>query len=128
MGSIVGTGIFTLPFSVAKFGMAGLVGFVAATVGAIALAFIFASLSRRIPAQGGPYAYAREGFGDVAGFTNAWSYWCAAWPGNAGVVVCWVFFVEALFRGGPVRVGVKQPRAVDRHCLDRPVGGPPVRR
>ena len=58
MGSIVGTGIFTLPSAVAQYGMVGLVGFVAATAGAIALALIFASLSRRIPAQGSPYAYA----------------------------------------------------------------------
>ena len=97
MGSIVGTGIFTLPSAIAKFGSAGLVGFLIATIGAIALALVFASLSRIIPAQGGPYAYAREGFGDVAGFLNAFSYWCAAWPGNSGIVISWVFYVQALF-------------------------------
>lgn len=43
----------------------------------------------------------REGFGDVAGFINAWSYWCAAWPGNAGIVVSWVFYVQALFGWDP---------------------------
>ena len=42
MGSIVGTGIFTLPSTVAQYGMVGLVGFVFAAVGAIALALIFA--------------------------------------------------------------------------------------
>ena len=33
---------------------------------------MFASLSRRLPADGGPYAYARAAFGNLAGFSNAW--------------------------------------------------------
>jgi uncharacterized membrane protein required for colicin V production len=49
MGSIVGTGIFALPLAIAQYGMIGLVRFLGATVGAIALALIFASLSRLIP-------------------------------------------------------------------------------
>jgi APA family basic amino acid/polyamine antiporter len=102
MGSIVGTGIFTLQSAIAKYGMAGIVGFLIATVGAIALALVFASLSRIIPAQGGPYAYEQEGFGDGAGFMNAFSYWCAAWPGNAGIVLSWVFHVQALFGWSPL--------------------------
>jgi APA family basic amino acid/polyamine antiporter len=101
MGSIVGTGIFTLPSAIARFGMAGMAGFVIATIGAIALALVFASLARIIPAQGGPYAYAREGFGDLAGFLNAFSYWCAVWPGNAAIVISWVFYVQALFGWDP---------------------------
>lgn len=97
-GSIVGTGIFTLPSAIAKYGMVGLFGFFIATFGAIALGLVFARLSRAIPgAQGGPYAYARTGFGDVAGFINAFLYWCAAWPGNSGIVISWVFYVQALF-------------------------------
>lgn len=96
-GSIVGTGIFTLPSAIAKYGMIGLIGFFIATLGAIALALVFANLSKIIPAQGGPYAYARKGFGDVAGFMNAFLYWCAAWPGNSGIVISWVFYVQALF-------------------------------
>ena len=37
------------------------------TVGALVLALLFASLSRRLPADGGPYAYARVGFGNGLG-------------------------------------------------------------
>ena len=48
------------------------------TVGALALAVLFAALSRRLPADGGPYAYARAGFGNPVGFINAWSYWITA--------------------------------------------------
>lgn len=53
------------------YGWLGLIGLVVATMGAAALALVFASLSKRRPMQSGPYAYAREAYGDVAGFTNA---------------------------------------------------------
>src|SRR4051794_41845136 len=65
------------------------------TVGALALAVMFASLSRRLPADGGPYAYARAAFGNLAGFSNAWLYWITAWSGNAAIVVGW-----GLYGGG----------------------------
>lgn len=97
IGTVIGTGIFTLPAALAQFGIAGLVGFLLATVGAVAVAMVFGSLARLFPAPGGPYAYARKGFGDLAGFWNAFSYWCSAWPGNAGVAISWVFYVQALF-------------------------------
>jgi APA family basic amino acid/polyamine antiporter len=64
------------------------------TVGAVALALLFAALSRRLPADGGPYAYARVAFGNGIGFLNAWSYWITAWAGNAAIVTGWVFYVE----------------------------------
>ena len=56
-------------------------------VGALALAYMFAAMSRRLPADGGPYAYARVAFGNPTGFANAWSYWITAWAGNAAIVV-----------------------------------------
>jgi APA family basic amino acid/polyamine antiporter len=64
------------------------------TVGALALAMLFASLSRRLPADGGPYAYARVAYGNGVGFANAWSYWITAWAGNAAIAVGWVLYVE----------------------------------
>jgi len=97
MGSIVGTGIFTLPGSLAQYGPIAIVAFGIVSIGALALAMMFGSLSKRTPADGGPYAYAREAFGDFAGFTNAWSYWITAWAGNAAIVVSWVIYVQALF-------------------------------
>jgi len=97
VGSIIGTGIFTLPASLAKFGMVAILALVVVSVGALALALMFGSLAKRIPAAGGPYAYSRHYFGDFAGFTSAWPYWITCWAGNAGIVVGWVFYVEALF-------------------------------
>src|SRR5690242_8126518 len=94
MGSIIGVGIFNLPTSLAFYGPISLVAMALTTIGAIALALLFAALSRRLPADGGPYAYARAGFGNALGFANAWSYWITAWAGNAAIAVGWVLYVE----------------------------------
>jgi len=94
MGSIIGVGIFNLPSSLAGYGPISLVSMALTTVGAISLALLFASLSRRLPADGGPYAYARVAFGNGLGFANAWSYWITAWAGNAAIAVGWVLYVE----------------------------------
>jgi len=93
-GSIIGVGIFSLPYAVASYGPISLVAMGAATVGAVALAAMFAVMSRRMPAAGGPYAYARKAFGDGWGFSQAWLYWITAWAGNAAIAVGWVFYVE----------------------------------
>ncbi|GIJ47903.1 transporter [Virgisporangium aliadipatigenens] len=100
MGSIIGVGIFNLPTSLAAFGPISLVSMALTTVGALALALLFAALSRRMPADGGPYAYARAAFGDGVGFLNAWSYWITAWAGNAAIAVGWVLYVEVFVNTG----------------------------
>jgi APA family basic amino acid/polyamine antiporter len=94
VGSIIGVGIFNLPTSLAVYGPITLVSMALTTVGALALALLFAALSRRLPADGGPYAYARAAFGNPLGFANAWSYWITAWAGNAAIAVGWVLYVE----------------------------------
>lgn len=94
MGSIIGVGIFSLPYAVAGYGPISLFAMAVTTVGAVALAWMFAVMSRRLPAAGGPYAYARSAFGNGFGFSSAWSYWITAWAGNAAIAVGWVYYVE----------------------------------
>jgi basic amino acid/polyamine antiporter, APA family len=100
VGSIIGVGIFNLPTSLAGYGPITLVSMALTTVGALALALLFAALSRRLPADGGPYAYARAAFGNRLGFANAWSYWITAWAGNAAIAVGWVLYVEHFINTG----------------------------
>jgi APA family basic amino acid/polyamine antiporter len=100
VGSIIGVGIFNLPASLAGYGPISLIAMALTTIGALALAVMFASLSRRLPADGGPYAYARAAFGNLAGFSNAWLYWITAWSGNAAIVVGWVLYVEQFVNTG----------------------------
>src|SRR5262245_66268499 len=94
VGSIIGVGIFNLPGSLAQYGPISLFAMGLTTVGARVLAIMFASMSRRLPADGGPYAYARSAFGNLTGFSNAWLYWITAWSGNAAIVVGWVLYVQ----------------------------------
>jgi APA family basic amino acid/polyamine antiporter len=96
MGNIIGGGIFLLPASVAPFGTISLVSFGVLTVGAIALALVFGRLARRAPRTGGPYVYAREAFGDFAGFLAAWSYWITTWVSNAALAVAAVGYLDVL--------------------------------
>src|SRR6476659_2786440 len=105
VGSIIGVGVFNLPTSLAAYGPITLVSVAAASVGAIALALLFAALSRRLPADGGPDAYARAAFGNPLGFANAWSYWITAWAGNAAIAVGWVLYVEEFVNKGHNRLG-----------------------
>jgi APA family basic amino acid/polyamine antiporter len=105
IGSIIGVGIFNLPSSLAHYGPISIVSMALTTVGALSLALLFSSLSRRLPADGGPYAYARVGFGNGLGFANAWSYWITAWAGNAAIAVGWVLYVEEFVNTGHNRLG-----------------------
>jgi len=104
VGSIIGVGIFSLPYSLASYGPISLVALAVASVGALSFAALFAALTRRMPADGGPYAYARAAFGNVIGFGNAWTYWITAWAGNAAIAVGWVYYVEKFVNQDGARV------------------------
>lgn len=104
VGSIVGVGIFNLPTSLSSYGPISLISMGLTTIGALALALLFAALSRRLPAHGGPYAYARVAFGNRMGFLNAWSYWITAWAGNAAIAVGWVLYVEVFINKGEAKL------------------------
>ncbi|PSK96747.1 amino acid/polyamine/organocation transporter (APC superfamily) [Murinocardiopsis flavida] len=94
IGNVVGTGIFLLPANMARYGTVSILALGAVSIGALAIAMVFGRLGARVPASGGPYAYAREAFGEFAGFWNAWSFWITAWAGNAGIAVAWVGYVN----------------------------------
>src|SRR5437899_12719416 len=75
MGSIVGTGAFTLPISLAPYGAwLAILSFIVATIGALALAQVFGRLARRLPFGGGPYIYAWDAFGEPLGLLLACAY------------------------------------------------------
>lgn len=98
VGSIVGTGVFTMPAVLAGAGTMGIFVLAVIAVGAMLLAVLFGQLTRRVPnSDGGLYAYARHEFGDFAGYLVGWCYWIQTWAGNAAIVASWVFYVDALF-------------------------------
>ena len=106
IGSIIGTGVFTMPAVLAGAGTSSLIVLAVIAVGAMLLAALFGQLTRRVPnSDGGLYAYARHEFGDFAGYLTGWCYWVQAWAGNAAIVASWVFYVDALF-------GINHPSAM----------------
>jgi len=97
VGSMIGSGVFMLPASLAPYGAASLVGWGITLCGALLLAATCARLAVRWPCTGGPYAYARMAFGDAAGFGIAWSYWISIWSGLAAIAVAFAGSLGAIF-------------------------------
>ena len=88
--SMVGAGVFSLPQNMAE--IAGvdaiLTAWLITGTGILFLAGCFLHLSRIKPdLDSGIYTYAREGFGETAGFLSAWGYWLCATIGVVGYLV-----------------------------------------
>ena len=78
LNCIVGAGIFGLPSR--AFALAGTYSLVAYLVCAIVVGLIalsFAEVASRFRDTGGPYVYARDAFGPLAGFEVGWLLWLA---------------------------------------------------
>lgn len=95
-GSMIGSGVFLLPASLAPYGSISIIGWGLTAIGAMLLALLFAKLSSMVPRVGGPYAYTRLGFGDFAGFWIAWGYWISVWTGNAALAVALVSYLQGI--------------------------------
>ena len=88
--SMVGGGIFNIAQNMAS--TAGLAAVVLAWIitggGMVFLVLTFKMLSVRYPRLNqGLYQYAREGFGNYAGFNIAWGYWLCVALGNVAFVI-----------------------------------------
>jgi APA family basic amino acid/polyamine antiporter len=97
VGNMIGSGVYLLPASLAPLGWNSIFGWVLTIAGGLCLAFVFASLARRMPRAGGPYAYTRAAFGPGAGFMVAWSYWIGVWVGNAALATAGVSYLSVFF-------------------------------
>jgi APA family basic amino acid/polyamine antiporter len=87
IGNMIGSGIFLLPSSLAEYGGISILGWLFSGAGAIVLAIVFSRLSGLLPKTGGPYVYAKEGFGDFTGFLVGWGYWISILTTNAAIAV-----------------------------------------
>ena len=100
VGCMIGSGVFMLPTLLAPYGLLSFGGWIVAGTGSIALALVFGRLASRTTCNGGPYAYARQAFGDFTGFLMAWVYWLSFWIGIPVVAIAFVgylgVFVPAL--------------------------------
>lgn len=90
IGSMIGSGIFSLPQNMAASAGAGaiLIGWLITGVGMLSLALVYQTLSNRQPAlDNGVFAYARALGGEYLSFNSAWGYWISAWIGNVSYLV-----------------------------------------
>ena len=98
VGNMIGSGIFVLPATLAKYGSISLLGWLFTAAGALVLAKIFSNLSKiLVNKSGGPYVFAKEGFGDFIGFLVAWGYWISCWVVNAGIAVAIISALTIFF-------------------------------
>jgi APA family basic amino acid/polyamine antiporter len=93
IGNQIGSGIFLLPAALAPYQGYAVASWVVSAGGTLLLAITFARLARRIPHAGGPYAYARAGFGDFTGFFMGWGYWISCIATNAAIASASVSYV-----------------------------------
>ncbi|MEZ5319599.1 MAG: amino acid permease [Vicinamibacterales bacterium] len=100
MGNMIGSGVFLLPSNLAPFGGGiTLIGWGISTAGSLLLALVFARLARVRPAAGGPYAFTRAAFGDLAGFLVTWGYWISIWASLAALAVALVGYLHPFIPG-----------------------------
>jgi APA family basic amino acid/polyamine antiporter len=96
VGNSIGSGVFLLPASLAPFGLNSVIAWGFTASGAIALAIVFACLSRAYPQAGGPYAYVHLAFGPLTAFIVAWGYVISIWVGNAAIATGAVSYLTPL--------------------------------
>jgi len=95
MGNMIASALFMLPATLSYFGSISLLGWLFSGAGAICLALVYSWLSQLMPiANGGPYAYTREGLGDFAAFLVAWGYWISVWCANAAIAVAFISYLS----------------------------------
>jgi APA family basic amino acid/polyamine antiporter len=86
IGTMIGSGIFMLPVSLAPLGPNALVGWVVSIAGALSIAFAFARLSRN-GGGGGIQSYIEQAFGPVIAFLTTWAFWFSNWTSVAAVAI-----------------------------------------
>src|SRR5262249_47736741 len=100
VGSMVGSGIFSLPrtFGIATGPFGAIFAWCVAGGGMYTLARVFQTLAERKPdLDTGVYAYAKQGFGDYPGFLSAFGYWMGSCIGNLSYLVLIKSTVGAFF-------------------------------
>ena len=85
IGTVIGSGIFLLPSSLAPLGPNATIGWMISGLGAMCVAF---SLSRIIrPEGGGLQSYIEASLGPTAGFVASFAFWVSAWSAIAATAI-----------------------------------------
>ncbi len=85
VGTIIGSGIYLLPATLAKYGPNIVFAFLVTIGGTMCLALTFAKLAARMP--GGPFAYVGKAFGDLPAAITMWSYLVSQWTAITAIAL-----------------------------------------
>jgi APA family basic amino acid/polyamine antiporter len=108
VGNMVGTSVYTLPAALAAAcGPLGILAWGVTAFGYLFVALVYARLGPLYPRTGGPYVFAREAFGDFAGFLVVWSYWISSTVGNAAIALAVVGYVAGFSEALSTSLGAK---------------------
>lgn len=86
IGTMIGSGIFLLPASLAPYGVNAIAGWVVSGLGAVALAYSIGGLARG-SGSGGLQAYVERAFGPFIAFLTIFAFWISTWAALAAVAV-----------------------------------------
>ena len=104
-GSMVGSGIFLLPVSLGAAGSISILGWIAATGAALAIAGVFAWLAGAVPQARGLPDYVEAGLGPFFAVQTSATYWASCWIGLVPVAIAVAgavgYLVPALNGAGP---------------------------
>ena len=97
VGTIIGSGIFTLPAVLAPYGSNSFYGWGLGALGTLTIAFAFSHLAGRNPRLGGPHAYVDEAFGRFPALFVAWGYWISLWVSIAAIATAFAGYMALFF-------------------------------
>ena len=86
-GSMIGSGVFLLPASLAPFGWNAVAGWAVTIAGALCLAHVLARLTAAAGGPIGPAELVERSFGPVAGFLIGFSFWVSVWAATATISI-----------------------------------------
>lgn len=98
VGSMIGSGIFMLPVSLAPLGVNAVIAWLVSITGALSIAFALARLSGS-GGGAGIQSYIEQAFGPLVGFIITWAFWVSAWVATAAVAIA---FGSAISRINPM--------------------------
>lgn len=84
VGTMIGSGIFMLPASLAPYGANAIAGWIVSGLGAVALAYCIGRLARAGDG-GGIQSYIEQAFGPFVAFLATFAYWISSWAALAAV-------------------------------------------
>ncbi len=87
MGAMIGSGVYLLPATLGAVGSISILGWLAATAAALAVAGVFVWLGPLVPGATGLAGYVQAGLGRFFGVQTTLAYWCSCWFGSVAIAL-----------------------------------------